>query len=519
MALKYSFILEAVDRASAITRRVSAAVERSSRQSAASSRRAAQANEAQGRSLEHLRRRAERMRRVALGRTFQAAADSARRLGRHLQGIPGRLRMMERAGKAAKGALGWLGGAAVNAAKWAGAAAIGGAGFAIFDMFKVASQFEQYEVMLEGLTGSNAKAKESMRWVQDFAKSTPYELDQVMASFVSLKSYGIDPVNGALRTLGDAASAMGKPLDQAVDMMADATTFEYERLKEFGIRAKDENGKVTFSYMQNGKQMVKSANKTASGVQSAILGIFDEKFGGGMARQAKTMNGLISNLKDQWSGFLLMIADAGVFEKVKGKLEQWSSKIAEMAADGRLEAWAERISDRLGEWFDKTVEWVDSGGMERAVTQLNTILTVVSDIADMITTIQKRWELISWANPVGKLSGMAIDGYDAAFGDGSGASPARAPAGRSTMPKSPARPYQFGRGPQPLGTATTRPKFLGAAKPRPKITAANGNSKVDVGGKMDIAIKVDGGNARLAGVSSTGNVPVKATLKRGTAMA
>lgn len=508
MALKYSFILEAVDRASAITRRVSAAVERSSRQSAASSRRAAQANEAQGRSLEHLRRRAERMRRVALGRTFQAAADSARRLGRHLQGIPGRLRMMERAGKAAKGALGWLGGAAVNAAKWAGAAAIGGAGFAIFDMFKVASQFEQYSLVLETVEGSNAKAKKSMAWVQDFAERTPYELDEVMSAFVKLKTYGIDPMAGTMQSAGDAAAAMGKEYIGAIEAVADAQTGEFERLKEFGLTTEAVGNRVRIKYVKNGKEMVREVNKNSTEIRGAILGIWDTLYGGAMEKQAGSFAGIINNLKDQWTKFLLAVANGGIFEKVKGKLAEWAAKIDQMAKDGRLEAWAERISDRLGEWFDKTVEWVDSGGMERAVAQLNTILTVVSDIADMITTIQKRWELISWANPVGKLSGMAIDGYDAAFGDGSGASPARAPAGRSTMPKSPARPYQFGRGPKPLGTATTRPKFLGAA-----------NSNVNVGGKMEVAIKVDGGNARLASVSSTGNVPVKATLKRGTAMA
>jgi len=104
-------------------------------------------------------------------------------------------------------------------------------------MLAPARQFEKFTTVLETTEGSAAAARQAMAWVQDFAVSTPYELDQVTAAFVQLRAYGLDPTNGLLRTLGDTSAAMGKDVMQAVEAVADAVTGENERLKEFGIQA------------------------------------------------------------------------------------------------------------------------------------------------------------------------------------------------------------------------------------------------------------------------------------------
>jgi len=52
---------------------------------------------------------------------------------------------------------------------------------------------------------------------------TPYPTE-VTDAFVKLKAYGIDPQAGALLAAGNAASAMGKGLNQAVEAIADAQT-------------------------------------------------------------------------------------------------------------------------------------------------------------------------------------------------------------------------------------------------------------------------------------------------------
>ena len=111
--------------------------------------------------------------------------------------------------------------------------------FAAKDFTTTASDFEKYGATLETIEGNSTKAKESLKWIGEFAKQTPYELDQVTEAFVQMRAYGLDPTNGSLKSLGDAASAMNKPIIQAVEEMADAMTGENERLKEFLSKTKD----------------------------------------------------------------------------------------------------------------------------------------------------------------------------------------------------------------------------------------------------------------------------------------
>ena len=75
-------------------------------------------------------------------------------------------------------------------------------------VISTSANFEQMTSTLETIEGSSEKAKQSMDWVAEFAKTTPYELDQVASSFVRLRAYGLDPMDGTLRAVGDAASAM-----------------------------------------------------------------------------------------------------------------------------------------------------------------------------------------------------------------------------------------------------------------------------------------------------------------------
>lgn len=244
-------------------------------------------------------------------------------------------------------------GMAASAVKWGALAAAGGAGWMVAGVIKTAAQFEQFEAVLTTVTGSAAKARQSMDWVQKFAATTPYEMDQVMGAFVKLKAYGIDPTDGSLRSLGDAASAMGKDIESAVEMMADAMTGEFERLKEFGVRASQQGDKVTFRWMKNNKEMTRTTAKNGAAIKKALSDIFDGNYSGAMDRQSKTLVGMWSNLKDMWSGFLLRIARAGIFNRIKASLSNLLNWLGKKAEDGSMDKWAERISD----WLEKAWNW------------------------------------------------------------------------------------------------------------------------------------------------------------------
>ena len=222
-----------------------------------------------------------------------------------------------------------------------------GAGFAFKRLFvDTAAQFEDFEATLRTVEGSSEAAKASMGWISDFAAATPFDLTGVTEAFVALRSYGLDPTKGLLQSLGDTAAGMNKPVMQAVEAIADAVQGENERLKEFGIRAAVEGSQIIYTYTDRfGQQMTAAVDKNNRAmIVSTLQAIFDSKYAGAMAERAKTWNGLMSNIGDQWTRFSNMVMDAGVFDALKGQLERLLAGLNAAAEDGTLQFWAERTA-------------------------------------------------------------------------------------------------------------------------------------------------------------------------------
>lgn len=233
------------------------------------------------------------------------------------------------------------------------ATAAAAAGFTLLarSVVNTSAEFESYQATLETIEGSADKARESLDWISEFAKTTPYDVAQVTAAFIKLKAYGIDPIaDDALRTLGDTASAMGKDLNQAVEALADAQTGEFERLKEFGIRAKQQGDEVTFSWTQNGEELTETVKKSATDIRNFLLETMGNRFTGAMDRQSRTWNGMMSNLGDTWTGFQRKIGEAGFFGRLSERLEGLLATINRLDEEGRLDEWATAISNTLT-WF------------------------------------------------------------------------------------------------------------------------------------------------------------------------
>lgn len=363
MSLKLSILLQAIDRISGPAKRVQQAAQRMGEGVNRAAQRISRASspvDRFGGKLTALNSR--------IGQTIARIQHAAGPQGFDLWG-----KAIDRAGYATGTLIRKVGGLAVGMAKYTAAAAGAAGGFALADMFRTVSQFEQFQVMLEGTEGSSAKAKAALAWVQRFAEQTPYQLAEVTKAFVDMRNLGLDPSDGSLRALGDRASSLSLPLEQAVAMLGDATTFQFERLREFGVTATQEGNKVTLAYVKNGKKMTRTVAKDAVAVKNAITGLFSELSGGAMDRQAKTMSGIMSNLSDKWAGFLLRVGQAGIFDKVKAGLEGILAYINKLEKSGQLDAWAKSISDGLIEayqWASKFVNdtnWSEVAAVARDI--------------------------------------------------------------------------------------------------------------------------------------------------------
>ena len=241
------------------------------------------------------------------------------------------------------------------------AAAAGATLFAALgrSVINTSAQIEGFQTALVTIEGSAEQASKSMDWIAEFGKTTPYDIAGVTDAFIKLKAYGIDPIaNDALRTLGDTASAMNKPLNQAVEAFADASTFEFERLKEFGIRATQAGEEVTFSWTKNGKQLSRVVKKNGEDVRKFLLENMGERFSGAMIRQSKTWTGMMSNLGDSWTMFQKRIGDKGFFDTVKNYLGGVLDKVDELDANGTLDRWATNLSNTFEKGFGKVLNIV-----------------------------------------------------------------------------------------------------------------------------------------------------------------
>ncbi len=242
---------------------------------------------------------------------------------------------------------GSMGGVIGPAAGIAGVLGGGGAALGIGKLLEVGSQFEKFQNILEVVEGSSEKARASMGWVREFAKTTPYQLAEVTDAFVRLKAYGLDPTNGLMKAAGDAASAMGKPLEQAVEAAADAVRGQNERLLELGIVGEKVGDTMVYRWDKNGKAMVTHAQNNSAAIQKAIIGIWGSKFDGAMEKQSESFEGILSNIADSVTDFFKTVDDQGIFNAAKDELRGIQGLIAGWEADGTLKAVAVAISGAL----------------------------------------------------------------------------------------------------------------------------------------------------------------------------
>jgi len=227
-------------------------------------------------------------------------------------------------------------GLAIAAKLAAGALGALGAAQVIRSIFDTVRSTEALQASLKTVTGSIQSATEAWDELLGFAKTTPFTLDQSVNGFIKMKALGLDPTTEAMKAFGNTSAAMGKSLTQMIEAVADASTGEFERLKEFGIKSKREGDNVIFTF-----QGVETTIKNSS---DSIVGYLEDigntQFVGAMADQMNTINGQLSNLEDNVDGLFRAIGAAGVADSFSSSIETASSAVDSLTEnlDGIIDA-------------------------------------------------------------------------------------------------------------------------------------------------------------------------------------
>ena len=271
--------------------------------------------------------------------------------------------------------------------------------------------FDKLNSGLITMTGSAENAAKAFSVLQQFAKETPYGLNQAVEGFTKLVALGLNPSKEALISYGNTAAAMGKDLNQMIEAVADASTFEFERLKEFGIKSSQQADTVSFTF----RGVTTTVKKNSEEIQKYLLNIGNTDFAGAMETRSKTLDGQLSSLADSFDGLVLAVAQSGFGDAVgeqaataEDAITALTDAIASNEIAATLQDWVtlfnesfKFISDALNDMAfdteDKSADMSDSLG------------TIPDAIREWLPDIQQTFhEVIAWF--------QRIDDYAVALG-------------------------------------------------------------------------------------------------------
>lgn len=191
-------------------------------------------------------------------------------------------------------------------------------------LFDVTRSYESLNASLITATGSASGAAVAFEKLKEFAKTTPFTLEGATQAYNRLASAGLTPTIEKLRAFGDIASSIsGKTIIDFVEAVADATQGQDKRLKEFGINMTNLGDQMQIAF---GKTKVVVENN-AQAIEAALVKLAQDRFGGAMALQAKTLGGAFSNLEDSVSLFAFSISQAGLSEALRDLIVYFSELI------------------------------------------------------------------------------------------------------------------------------------------------------------------------------------------------
>lgn len=312
-------------------------------------------------------------------------------------------------------------------------AALGAA--AIKTGFSEALDLEGYKMQLETATKDTQRAAELMQYAIDLANKTPFEGGQLVEAAAKFESMGMSAEKW-LTKAGDMAAATNKDYDQAVEALIDAQAGELERLKEFGITKAMilEKGEKMFAGVQIANNNGQIVNQEK--FNEAMLALMEDKFAGGMEKQATTIRGMWSTVtgvtKNALANILGMQNDgtvkAGSFlDLIRDKVGALSEKFQQAQSDGTIDAIGEKVAkaaEIAGKGLDlvgKAIKWVYDNsnwlipvlagvvGGFAAFNILSTIIPLVTTLIGVVKGVSAAGGILNavmMANPIILVAGL-----------------------------------------------------------------------------------------------------------------
>ena len=279
-----------------------------------------------------------------------------------------------------------------------------------------AMDLEGYRLQLETATKDTQKASEIMQYAIDLANKTPFEGGELVEGASKFEAMGM-AAQKWLPLAGDMAAATNKSFDQATEALIDAQNGELERLKEFGItKAKIlEQGEKMFAGVQlvNNQGQIVNQEK----FNEALVALMQDRFAGGMEKQATTMKGLWSTVTGVTKSALATITgittdgsirSGSALDLLKGKVQLLAGKLEQWQQDGTLNRIAQQFDQglaRAAELAGQAFSWVTANGdtIRRWIVGLGSALAMVKIVQFASGVLQAVKTLKLFATTVGTI--------------------------------------------------------------------------------------------------------------------
>lgn len=224
-------------------------------------------------------------------------------------------------------------------------------------LIKSNAAMEQAQIGFETMLKSADRAKSFLGELQDFAARTPFEFTELRTATSRLLAMGFaaEEILPMMTAIGDATSGLGLGADGidrvtlALGQMRAKTKVssqEMLQLTETGIPAweilAESMGKTTAEVMKLAERGLIPADEA---IQSLVQGM-EERFPKMMEKQAKTMGGMLSNLKEyvEMAGLAL---GKGTFDQIKPMIENAAEGLERLQKSGQLEKWGHNIGQAM----------------------------------------------------------------------------------------------------------------------------------------------------------------------------
>ena len=199
-------------------------------------------------------------------------------------------------------------------------------------------QFENLKTTLSNALGGAAEGAAAMQIIRETANEVKLSIDEVGNGFNKLINRGLKPTKEEFIQLTDVAKSQGKEVDQYVEAVLDAMTGENERLKEFGVKAKDAGDKVIFTF----KGVSTEVKKNEQDIYNYLVALGKVPGVAGMsAKAADTFSGKLAAIQSKIDGIKIAIFERigealkPVLDVVANVLEgfqKWAEKNPELAS-------------------------------------------------------------------------------------------------------------------------------------------------------------------------------------------